>query len=57
MITPFRCQFLRHSWCYNIRPDNLELFGVVCFAQDENTRSHSDDIAGTAKKLNAIAAR
>jgi hypothetical protein len=40
-----------------ISPDNLELSRVVCFAQDENTRSHSDDIAGAAKKSNAMAAR
>jgi hypothetical protein len=53
-IAPLPYQFFKHSWCHSISPNNLELSGVVSFAQDENTRLYSELIAGIARKSNAI---
>ena len=55
-IAPLHCQFFKHSWYHSSSLVNLELSRVVCFAQDEKTRSHSELIAGIAKKSYAICA-
>jgi hypothetical protein len=56
-ITPLLCPFLTHADHQSISPDNLELSGVVISAQEEKKRSHSELLAGMARKSNAILAK
>jgi hypothetical protein len=42
---------------HKVSPDNLELSGVVILPQEENTRLHSELIAGIAWKSKDITAR